>query len=282
LISQRQVAGGASTNYFVWDGHGSTRMLMDIGGNVANAFAYDAYGTLIASNTASQTAYLYSGQQFDSDLGSYYQRARYLNQNTGRFWTMDTYQGDNEEPISLHKYLYCEANPVNENDPSGNYGSGESSSDIESQLLQQVGLLSGVPHGNWHKVIFKNNTPDAWVDVYYQFAFVSSDVEEAVVDRYVREFKAGSVETFIPDETSHGGGRWFADTLTAHAEPDSPEGIGVRFFGRLRATYDFKWKLRCTKGLDNGKILSQYEKALSASAHPIGGAITYSWVNDDD
>jgi hypothetical protein len=32
---------------------------------------------------------------------------------------MDTYEGNNEDPLSLHKYLYCEANPVNMVDPSG-------------------------------------------------------------------------------------------------------------------------------------------------------------------
>jgi hypothetical protein len=33
---------------------------------------------------------------------------------------MDTYEGDNEDPLSLHKYLYCKADPVNGSDPSGN------------------------------------------------------------------------------------------------------------------------------------------------------------------
>jgi hypothetical protein len=33
--------------------------------------------------------------------------------------TMDTYQGDNQDPLSLHKFLYCEANPANGTDPSG-------------------------------------------------------------------------------------------------------------------------------------------------------------------
>jgi hypothetical protein len=32
---------------------------------------------------------------------------------------MDTYEGSNEDPLSLHKYLYCHGNPVNNRDPNG-------------------------------------------------------------------------------------------------------------------------------------------------------------------
>lgn len=120
LISQR--APGSSTYFFTYDGHGSTRMLTDAGGNFVNAFAYDAYGNLIASNGVPQTAYLYCGQQFDSELNLLYLRARLDNPQTGRFLTMDTFEGDNEDPLSLHKYLYCQANPVNMDDPSGHDG----------------------------------------------------------------------------------------------------------------------------------------------------------------
>jgi RHS repeat-associated protein len=117
LISQRQPS--MSTNYFISDGHGSTRMLTDNGGTVVNVLVYDAYGNLIASNGVLQTGYLYSGQQFDSDLGLYYNRARYLNTGTGRFWTMDTDDGNNDDPLSLHKYLYAGDDPVNFTDPTG-------------------------------------------------------------------------------------------------------------------------------------------------------------------
>lgn len=46
-------------------------------------------------------------------------RARYLNPDTGRFWTMDVYEGVNSDPLSLHRYLYAACNPVNAHDPSG-------------------------------------------------------------------------------------------------------------------------------------------------------------------
>ena len=43
----------------------------------------------------------------------------YLNPAMGRFWTMDSYEGNSSDPLSLHKYLYCHADPVNGTDPSG-------------------------------------------------------------------------------------------------------------------------------------------------------------------
>jgi RHS repeat-associated protein len=139
LISQRQP--GVSTNYFIYDGHGSTRILAGAGKNVVNVFAYDAYGNLIASNSAPQTAYLYCGQQFDSNFGLYYNRARYLNPNTGRFWTSDTTEGDNEDPLSLHKYLYGSDNPVNRIDPSG-HDDGLDSIGFDINIASIYGLLA--------------------------------------------------------------------------------------------------------------------------------------------
>jgi RHS repeat-associated protein len=56
-------------------------------------------------------------------FGTGVSRARYYSPGTGRFWTMDTYAGNNEDPRNLHKYLYGADNPVNKTDPSGNdYG----------------------------------------------------------------------------------------------------------------------------------------------------------------
>jgi len=66
--------------------------------------------------------YLCTGEQIDPDLGMYYLRARYYQPGLGRFWTIDSFEGDMEEPASLHKYLYCHGNPVNLVDPSGHMG----------------------------------------------------------------------------------------------------------------------------------------------------------------
>lgn len=64
-------------------------------------------------------------------------QARYLNTGTGRFQTMDTYKGNKEDPLSLHKYLYVQDNPVNKVDPSGQ--SGESSA-VATSGITDFGL----------------------------------------------------------------------------------------------------------------------------------------------
>jgi len=117
LISQQQP--GVATNYYGHDGHGSVRYLTSISGDITDTYTYDAYGNLVASSGSTANNYLYCGEQYDPQLKFYYNRARYLNPDTGRFWTMDTFAGNNEDPLSLHKYLYCQENPVNGIDPSG-------------------------------------------------------------------------------------------------------------------------------------------------------------------
>jgi RHS repeat-associated protein len=123
-------ASHTQTSYYVYDGHGSTRALTDPIGAVTDTYDYDAFGNLIHSSFSgippggtapapTPNEFLFAGEQFDSDLNLYYNRARYLNVSTGRFWTMDAFEGDPESPASLHKYLYVSADPANDLDRSG-------------------------------------------------------------------------------------------------------------------------------------------------------------------
>jgi RHS repeat-associated protein len=74
-----------------------------------------------AAGSNPTTNLLYTGEQFDTNLQQYYLRARYYDPSNGRFNRLDPYAGNNQDPQSLHKYLYCHANPVNGIDPSGNF-----------------------------------------------------------------------------------------------------------------------------------------------------------------
>jgi len=124
-------ASHTQTSYYVYDGHGSTRALTDPAGVATDTYDYDAFGNLLHSTatgitpggttvTATPNEFLFAGEQFDSDLNLYYNRARYLKVSTGRFWTMDSDEGNSADPLSLHKYLFAEANAVDNSDASGN------------------------------------------------------------------------------------------------------------------------------------------------------------------
>jgi RHS repeat-associated protein len=122
VIAQNDSANGTLT--FMYDGHGSTRALLDAAAALAQAFAYDAYGNHLAaagltSSVDAMTNLLYSGE-WTLPTGLQYLRARYYNPGTGRFNRLDPFAGNQNDPQSLHKYLYTHANPVMGIDPSGN------------------------------------------------------------------------------------------------------------------------------------------------------------------
>jgi RHS repeat-associated protein len=118
------------------DGLGSTRGLTDGAGNVTDTYSYDAFGNLVASAGGTANNYLFAGEQFDPNLGDYYLRQRYYNPGVGRFTRRDTYEGTLEDPITLHKYLYGNANPVTYTDPTGLFSAGEAqaAADIANTL----------------------------------------------------------------------------------------------------------------------------------------------------
>lgn len=111
------------TSTYLYDGHGNVRGLLDEKGCLTDTYAYNAYGELTQRTGETENHYLYTGEYYDGTTNLYYLRARYMNSSTGTFISMDTYQGDMYEPVTLHKYLYANANPVKYSDPSGNSAS---------------------------------------------------------------------------------------------------------------------------------------------------------------
>jgi RHS repeat-associated protein len=119
-ISETQTLNSVlTTSSYGYDGHGSVRQLTGSTGTVTDSYDYDAFGNLINQTGSTPNDYLFAGEQYDPALSLYYNRARYLNTSTGRFWSMDADEGDDENPRSLHKYLYGQADPVDGIDPSG-------------------------------------------------------------------------------------------------------------------------------------------------------------------
>lgn len=105
--------------YYVIDGHQSVRALTDEAGTITDTYEYDAYGNLLQKTGTTENDFRYTGEQYNANTGLYYLRARYMNPSTGTFISMDSYSGNIYEPVTLHKYLYANANPVMYTDPTG-------------------------------------------------------------------------------------------------------------------------------------------------------------------
>jgi RHS repeat-associated protein len=116
LLSQKR---GTENRYFHYDRLGSTRHLTDESETVTDAYDYQAFGEPLSVSGDTVNPYLFTGEQHDPETGLVYLRARYYDPGVGRFLTRDTWQGRRGEPITLHKYLYANGNPVVFVDPTG-------------------------------------------------------------------------------------------------------------------------------------------------------------------
>jgi RHS repeat-associated protein len=127
LISQTRDPSGSSpaTRFYHYDGQLSTRQLTEGTpahaelGVVKDTYTFDAFGNLLAKTGLTVNEYLYTGEQYDPNVGFYYLRARYYAQDVGRFTSRDPVAGIIFDPCSLHKYVYAGNDPVNKVDPSG-------------------------------------------------------------------------------------------------------------------------------------------------------------------
>jgi RHS repeat-associated protein len=160
LLERYDTNNGRAVRYYVYDGHGSVRALTDSSGNVTDTYdgvypgsVGDAFGNEIHSTGTSPNNYLFAGEQYDPDLNLYYNRARYLNTNTGRFWNMDSEEGNSRAPLSLHKYLYASTDPVDRTDPSGN-------EDL-AEVAVTTAVVSTLALNSFTAFTFLNNTAAA-------------------------------------------------------------------------------------------------------------------------
>jgi RHS repeat-associated protein len=105
----------STTSYYESDGLGSVTSLTNAVGAVANTYTYDSYGNLTASSGSVSNPFSYTGREFDSETGLYYNRARYYDPTVGRFLGEDPVGFDGTYDF----YSYVENTPINLRDPSG-------------------------------------------------------------------------------------------------------------------------------------------------------------------
>ncbi len=167
-VSENQLVGGTwAPSFYGYDGHGNVRLLANKSGTVTDSYDYDAFGMPIRTSGTTANNFRYSGERYDSSVGLYNLRARYYNQATGRFWTMDSYQDTRQNPATLHKYVYTQNNPVNAVDPTGR------DTFEYNELLTEVRFSS---HGLAH--LIAEGAPETQAEV------------EAYLEQIIREFVA--------------------------------------------------------------------------------------------
>ncbi len=106
---------------FHQDGLGSTRTVSTTAGTLAASHDFEAFGGLLDSSDSTASRLLFTGEPLDPQTGLYYLRARWMDPRTGRFLSTDPHPGDTRTPVTLHRYLYAGAQPVNNVDPSGEF-----------------------------------------------------------------------------------------------------------------------------------------------------------------
>jgi RHS repeat-associated protein len=177
---------------------------------VTDEYEYDAYGNSFTKQGTTPNNYLYRGEQFDSDLGLYYLRARYYNAGTGRFMSRDPEDGKAKIPATLHKYLYAAGNPANRVDPTGRdfvdyvFSLGEIALDSITPIAEMVGNfieLQAIP---------------ATVDAAEVVATFAEDAAEVIQSNGLMKF-------FVCDELAFFGAKAIDEIGESDAPPDLKE-----------------------------------------------------------
>jgi hypothetical protein len=156
-------------------------------------------------------------------------RARYFNPNTGRFWTMDTNEGSQEDPFSLHKYLYCEDEPIGHTDPSGHDGL-DSMTDISAVALGRNGPFGvsdlrgayATPSTAWGAS--RSLTPSE-TDVARTIYGGNIDYSKTGVDYGKWTFWQPKGREMTPDGIIHTGGQTITDYTVPGAKPNWQYGL---------------------------------------------------------
>ena len=116
---------GNAYYYFQKNLQGDIIRICNCLGETVTEYAYDAWGIItsitgsMASTIGRMNPFRYRGYYYDTETGWYYLNTRYYDPNVGRFLSPDTILGANGGLLGYNLYAYCNNNPVNHIDPTG-------------------------------------------------------------------------------------------------------------------------------------------------------------------
>jgi RHS repeat-associated protein len=102
------------------DALGSTAVISNRDGSLTARYQYDAFGNVQTETGESESNdFTYTGHERDQASGLIYAKARYYDPQLGLFLSRDPFEGYDNTPLSLHRYLYAYQNPMKYVDPDG-------------------------------------------------------------------------------------------------------------------------------------------------------------------
>lgn len=102
------------------DSLGSIALISKTDGSLNARYQYDAFGNVQnESGNSENNDYTYTGHERDQATGLVYAKARYYDPQLGLFLSRDPFEGYDNTPMSLHRYLYAYQNPNKYVDPDG-------------------------------------------------------------------------------------------------------------------------------------------------------------------
>src|SRR5262249_4603296 len=112
---------GEGRRWYSLDGLRSVSNLTDDSGSLVASYHLDAWGNFRFPTelAASRNRFAFTGYEWDPELGLFNAKARYFDPQIGRFTSQDSFLGQIDNPPSLHRYFYANANPTRFIDRSG-------------------------------------------------------------------------------------------------------------------------------------------------------------------
>jgi RHS repeat-associated protein len=123
-VVRKGAGSGGTVYYYHRNQQYSVTAITNSSAGVVERYAYQAYGEptildasgSVISSSSINNRYTYTGREWDSTVGLYHFRARWMSGLTGRFLTRDPI-GYNGSPWDLYEFVA--SNPVRRLDPSG-------------------------------------------------------------------------------------------------------------------------------------------------------------------
>ncbi len=131
MLAMQNFPSGQRYTYH-YDGLGSISALTKEQGQSVHTYRYDPYGYVYPDNgnwTDPHNGYTFTGQEYDEETSLLHFYARDYDPLRGVWMQQDPYRGQLPEPVTLHRYGYVGANPVNWADPYGWHAYSEESID---------------------------------------------------------------------------------------------------------------------------------------------------------